>query len=836
MSFHHPITRKISGAIAEARQNSPFKTVTVIAPSKPSALQWRRRVARHNQSLFNVRWIDLNQLAQEILARTNRHLHPVTSNELLATAWKALQDSPKSFMAFRNSEDLPSQMVKAFDTLDALPQAEFDIAIEALAEPVRKLYEQYTSLLSGRDKHSNMLTQATEALAGALLPIDESFLLLQSGAMPKAQQEFSSQLHSLVTVINLEADSSHECDVASLQDEVDEVDYVIAKIQDSALSGVPVHEMAVVIPGRNPYGKIFALRAAAAGLCWNGLSTEIIAETAHGQALAEFDLSSISDTRWSVWLDSLINASAGKGKQNEIVLQTIKDELASWATLESTVPEASASLVAILRKAILNKTVPRSRSFGDGVYVNTLRNFEGLSFEKVFVIGVSDARFPSKARAIPLLPVGVGIPSAVEQQTHFKKLIGGSSSVSLSFSRTDRRNNREAFPSPWLNELHEDGNSTTYHSSLDLLQKLGPRTDESIILVHSLSDGVVNEQLKHSLETLSSSDIQLESKIEFDIRSHTFSASQLETFLNCPRKWFYKSVLKLKEPPQDITIGFNPMDLGEIIHKSFETLFTKYREALKNPSFEWQTEHSDELHHIFEDFAKLPVYGTYTWTKADDVKRWKKRLTNVLKKDTEHRSVGAIPIDFEKGIEADLCGLRFRGKIDRIDQIGYSGLHIIDYKSSTQNKSYEDLAKHPTGHGSKIQNLLYMALVLETGVDNQQAKIDKLSSSYWFLAESDEKIVLTQNYGENERETLFKTLNIIKSMLEEGLVPMTPKDQFPDGICGYCSFTQICPSNRMAIHERQKSCANGPFAQFLALSEKKTDAKSKSNQPDTEEK
>jgi hypothetical protein len=65
---------------------------------------------------------------------------------------------------------------------------------------------------------------------------------------------------------------------------------------------------------------------------------------------------------------------------------------------------------------------------------------------------------------------------------------------------------------------------------------------------------------------------------------------------------------------------------------------------------------------------------------------------------------------------------------------------------------------------------------------------------------------------------------------------MTPKDQFPDGICGYCGFTQICPSNRMAIHERQKACASGPFAQFLALSEKKKDAKSKSNLSDTEDK
>jgi ATP-dependent helicase/DNAse subunit B len=209
-------------------------------------------------------------------------------------------------------------------------------------------------------------------------------------------------------------------------------------------------------------------------------------------------------------------------------------------------------------------------------------------------------------------------------------------------------------------------------------------------------------------------------------------------------------------------------------------------------------------------------------------------LKHALKKDTEHRSVGAIPIDFEKGIEGDLCGLRFRGKIDRIDQIGDSGIHIIDYKSSTQNKSFKDLAKHPTGHGSKIQNLLYMALVLEASADNKRAKIDKLSSSYWFLAEPENQFFLTQHYGENEQETLFKTLNIIKSMLGEGLVPMTPKNQFPDGICGYCSFTQICPSNRMAIHERQKTCASGPFAQFLALSEKKTDAKSKSNQLDTE--
>ena len=799
-------------AIRQARQHQPLRLVTVVVPNLVAGLQWRRRIARASGALFNVRWIDVNQFAQENITQAGLGIKPVTQVSQLAAAWSALQTSPPEFQIFRDTPEVPQQMVRAFDTLDGLGDDEKP----PIQPAVQAMFDKYCQLLDGKDRHNQILKKAAELLQSGTLPNDDALVFLSSGSLSMSQTRLAQALGTRVTTISTQFDQLPPIQATSLHDERDEIDWVIAKIQDASLKeSIPVHQIAVILPNRNPYAKLFATSAAAAGLTWNGLGIQTLAESMPGQLLTPG-----SEDDHPTWTDAIAAYSRlveADDTARDTQIQLIKDQLDSWQQLEDLIPTAPKALISVLRQALLTKPIPCDRGFGDGVFVGTIRHLDGLSFERVYVLGFTDSAYPAKSRAIPMLPVGVGVPSVPDQKRYMTGNLSRSNSVELSYSRSDRRSEREAFPSPWLEEL-TGAKPKNIASPLELLSITGPRTDAAKAVANGLSQGPPATKARETISSWQATDLAPEATASSNLLPQgSLSPSQIETFLSCPRKWYFKYVIRIPEPTTRPAFGLSSAETGTAIHQTLAQLLDLHQTELKDPAFKWLQPHFDYVHQQLTAKTINMLDRDLLQIERDDVDRWSRRLQNVLDHDSVYRAEkGAVPILLEKRLSGNIAGIPFHGSADRIDLLPGGALSVIDYKTG-KNKSGSPseitdakLEKSPTLGATTLQGLIYAELAKQTLGDH-----DEYHAGYWFLGRDPEKMRVTQVLDENSASQLEQIVSVSADMMGEGLVPMTPTDDGQAGMCGYCPYIQICPQTRASIASLQQEHATGAYRKLI---------------------
>ena len=159
-------------------------------------------------------------------------------------------------------------------------------------------------------------------------------------------------------------------------------------------------------------------------------------------------------------------------------------------------------------------------------------------------------------------------------------------------------------------------------------------------------------------------------EIAFNAKEEIWSNSKLKTFLECKRKFFYRYVLKLKEPKTQSASD------GLILHAVLAKVFAKQK------SFS-----------SFLELQKAFLTTLYEYEKEDGFafksKLWHTLTEKFLESQIEHFKNGWSVLETEKSLVGVINGLRFEGRVDRIDKKENYYL-IIDYKTSATKKSNKD--------------------------------------------------------------------------------------------------------------------------------------------------
>lgn len=204
------------------------------------------------------------------------------------------------------------------------------------------------------------------------------------------------------------------------------------------------------------------------------------------------------------------------------------------------------------------------------------------------------------------------------------------------------------------------------------------------------------------------------------------SVSKLETFNECPFKFFVRYGLKAKERRKfEVSIP----DIGTILHETLKI----FAEQLKEQNIPWRSvskEQSNQLVSTIMD-KLLQEKKSTIFTSSARYQYLYSRLKRIVKRSvwalTDHIKRGAFePAEVEIAFSDDPDGMppiiielsngeqiKLIGRIDRLDilKVGdTSYLKVIDYKSGSKSFDLEEVY-----YGIQLQLLLYLDALIENG-------------------------------------------------------------------------------------------------------------------------
>ncbi len=201
----------------------------------------------------------------------------------------------------------------------------------------------------------------------------------------------------------------------------------------------------------------------------------------------------------------------------------------------------------------------------------------------------------------------------------------------------------------------------------------------------------------------------------FDPFSHIWSSTKLKLFLECKRAFYYRYIARLRVPREENDINEGAL-LHDILYRLFEDTrgfddADTIRERFETVSGNYLREYREQ----WGDDSRLELYR----------RLWQERLEGFFGLQAQRFGSGWGVLYREHKVAAEIGGLRFEGKIDRVDSDG-STLCVIDYKTSlspslNRSRNLEKLTDFQMNiydrllrfHGYEPQRLEYIKLFEE---------------------------------------------------------------------------------------------------------------------------
>ncbi|WP_187883566.1 ATP-dependent deoxyribonuclease AddB [Helicobacter pylori] len=150
-------------------------------------------------------------------------------------------------------------------------------------------------------------------------------------------------------------------------------------------------------------------------------------------------------------------------------------------------------------------------------------------------------------------------------------------------------------------------------------------------------------------------------------KDFSFSASSLNAFLTCKRRFYYHYIKRLKETPKDESNS----TVGSLIHELLKEAYEKDKDP-----------HSLEERLI----QLLETRENVTLKERLDTLVALKKIQAFYKKERERFNAEITILDLEKSFETIIQGVIFKGRIDRIDKTADNEIILLDYKFKSDLK------------------------------------------------------------------------------------------------------------------------------------------------------
>lgn len=274
----------------------------------------------------------------------------------------------------------------------------------------------------------------------------------------------------------------------------------------------------------------------------------------------------------------------------------------------------------------------------------------------------------------------------------------------------------------------------------------------------------------------------------FDLNEAHLSASSLEDYLNCPFVFAAKKVFKLLDEPL-VDLQADPRSLGSLDHAILEKL---------SPVADLRDYSDTDLLALFDEIKShlnLKFFDKSVW---DLIKIRKLKMARRFLK-VEHQLRSQIPnlkpLARELSFEVDIEGMKFKGKIDRVDQLDGQDVCIFDYKSGTSGlSSFKSWVEK-----DQLQMLIYAEALKKQGyrvVSAEYFDLRKMKALKGFRISDilwTEDLSASPRVSEDELEqhlcSLREKIKDVAKKMAQGQFAPSPKNQDE---CVNCEWRTLC--------------------------------------------
>ncbi|MGN7198590.1 PD-(D/E)XK nuclease family protein [Arthrobacter sp. SAFR-044] len=500
---------------------------------------------------------------------------------------------------------------------------------------------------------------------------------------------------------------------------------------------------------------------------------------------------------------------------------------------------------ALLRSVLEDGLASKGRwtgKSGTGVVVGSFADAVARDLDVVFLMGVAEGLAPARTRENPLLPdsaramLAIGLPTVEERAEANKKqffaALATGSERFITSPRGDLRGSGSYEVSRWIDRKPEPEDQLRsfahgIENGAPASDALPPTAQEwrlRRILTAEESTSVLEEEaLQHALAATRDRRDGIFSRFNGNLDAYAgiivdpekpLSPTRLEEWVTSPFSYFMKHVLKvsiLEDVALEVQIS--PQQRGILVHRVLEDYVRSITKDGLPPSLDRLMELADSA---FKDAAN-PAWLNHVWERNQAMLR--QDLTRVLADDqdrfaegwkylAEEASFGPEDTDTHPPVELlldDGTTVRFRGKVDRIDQHSDGSVRVIDYKTG-KSKDYDPLAKHPTAEGTRYQLPVY-GLFARTLRDNSS----DVAAEYWFISKAGGFKKIGYTVTDEVVDQLRADVGLIISALRNGIFPPRPESN------RYVNFTTMMGAQELGQQwlKLQNAPELAPYAQLL---------------------
>ncbi|GAA9728192.1 ATP-dependent deoxyribonuclease AddB [Helicobacter pylori] len=277
-------------------------------------------------------------------------------------------------------------------------------------------------------------------------------------------------------------------------------------------------------------------------------------------------------------------------------------------------------------------------SSGGKIRVMDTLETRGMQFDKIVIVDFNETCVPSLKDCDlflnSALRKSLNLPTLLDkknlQKHYYYQLFKNSKEITLSYIESET--------------------SKVSNMLLELNLHIEPIKDAYTLFAPSLSKDYQEEEIKAAIP-----------------KDFSFSASSLNAFLTCKRRFYYHYMKRFKESPKDKSNSA----VGSLLHELLKEAYEKD----KNP-------------YALEErlIQLLETRENITPKERLDTLIALKKIQAFYLKEKERFNTKIKILDLEKSFETAIQGVVFKGRIDRIDKAADNEIILLDYKFKSDLK------------------------------------------------------------------------------------------------------------------------------------------------------